>query len=112
MKNVLFVLTSHDALGNTGLKTGFWIEEFAAPYYHLVDHGLDVVLCSSNGGQAPIDPTSNEPEAQTPATIRFNADADLQHAVSNTLSLASIDPGGCCAGQCRYGCSVLCRFAI
>jgi len=92
MKKVLFVLTSHEALGNTGQKTGFWIEEFASPYYHLVDSGVNVALCTPVGGKAPSDPKSNEPSAQTPATIRFNDDVPLQERVSNTLSLASINP--------------------
>ena len=87
---VLFVLTSHDQLGNTGEKTGFWIEEFAAPYYYLVDKGVDVILASPKGGQPPIDPTSDKPENQTEATIRFKADAELQEKLSKTQVLAEV----------------------
>jgi hypothetical protein len=71
---VLFVLTSHDQLGNTGEKTGFWIEEFATPYYTLTDQGIDVTIASPQGGQPPIDPKSNQPEFSTPSTKRFNGD--------------------------------------
>lgn len=91
MKNVLFVLTSHSDLGNTGIKTGFWIEEFASPYYHLIDNGIQVTLSSPIGGQPPIDPKSNEPDFQTPATIRFNKDVSLQKALSNTLALDKVN---------------------
>ena len=87
---ILFVLTSHDQLGNTGEKTGFWIEEFAAPYYYLVDKGVDVILASPKGGQPPIDPTSDKPENQTEATIRFKADAELQEKLSKTHVLAEV----------------------
>ena len=87
---ILFVLTSHDQLGNTGEKTGFWIEEFAAPYYYLVDKGVDVILASPKGGQPPIDPTSDKPENQTEATIRFKADAELQEKLSKTQVLAEV----------------------
>ena len=78
MKKVLFVLTSHDELGNTGEKTGFWIEEFAAPYYTLKDEGIDITLVSPKGGQPPIDPKSEDEDAQTPATKRFNSDKETQ----------------------------------
>lgn len=91
MKNVLFVLTSHSDLGNTGIKTGFWIEEFASPYYHLIDNGIQVTLSSPIGGQPPIDPKSNEPDFQTPATIRFNKDVSLQKTLSNTLALDKVN---------------------
>ena len=87
---ILFVLTSHDELGNTGDKTGFWIEEFAAPYYYLVDKGVEVTLASPKGGQPPIDPTSDKPENQTEATKRFKADSELQEKLSKTHVLAEI----------------------
>lgn len=88
--NVLFVLTSHDKLGNTGEKTGFWIEEFASPYYFLTDKGVEVTLASPAGGQPPIDPTSDKPENQTEATIRFKADEALQEKLSKTHKLAEV----------------------
>ena len=88
--NVLFVLTSHDKLGNTGKKTGFWIEEFASPYYYLADKGVEVTLASPAGGQPPIDPSSDKPENQTEATIRFKADKALQEKLSKTLPLADV----------------------
>src|SRR5438270_6141186 len=88
MKNVLFVLTSHDQLGNTGEKTGFWIEEFAAPYYILTDAGLVVTLSSPKGGQPPIDPKSDAPENQTVATKRFKEDEALREKLSLTLKLS------------------------
>ena len=70
MAKVLMVLTSHDRLGDTGQPTGFWLEEFAAPYYVLKDAGADITLASPKGGQPPIDPKSDDPKAQTPATGR------------------------------------------
>ena len=73
---ILMVLTSHDQLGNTGRKTGFWLEEFAAPYYVFRDAGVDLTLASPKGGQPPIDPMSDLPENQTPAMARFKQDAD------------------------------------
>jgi|SRR5690606_10428075 len=88
--NVLFVLTSHDELGNTGKKTGFWIEEFASPYYYLTDKGVEVTLASPAGGQPPIDPTSDKPENQTEATIRFKGDEALQEKLSRTIPLADV----------------------
>ena len=88
---VLIVLTSHSELGNTGKKTGFWIEEFAAPYYVLADAGAEITLASPKGGQPPIDPKSDEPDAQTDATKRFKADADLKEKLSKTVKLAEID---------------------
>lgn len=94
MKNILFVLTSHDQLGDTGKKTGFWIEEFAAPYYLLKDKGVAITLASPKGGQPPIDPSSEEPDAQTPATIRFNGDEETQEVLANTKVLSSVDPAG------------------
>ena len=88
--NVLFVLTSHDKLGNTGKKTGFWIEEFASPYYYLADKGVEVTLASPAGGQPPIDPSSDKPQNQTEATIRFKADKALQEKLSRTVPLADV----------------------
>ncbi|MCQ4035119.1 type 1 glutamine amidotransferase domain-containing protein [Kaistella montana] len=88
--NVLFVLTSHDKLGNTGEKTGFWIEEFASPYYYLADKGVEVTLASPAGGQPPIDPSSDKPENQTEATIRFKGDQALQDKLSKTHKLAEV----------------------
>lgn len=87
---VLIVLTSHSDLGNTGLKTGFWIEEFAAPYYTLKDAGAEIVLASPKGGQPPIDPKSAEPENQTEATKRYDKDLDLQQLLSHTKKLTEI----------------------
>lgn len=87
---VLFVLTSHDQLGNTGKKTGFWIEEFASPYYYLVDKGVEVTLASPKGGQPPIDPSSDTPENQTDSTTRFKADTALQEKLSKTHVLSEV----------------------
>jgi len=86
---VLIVLTSHDQLGNTGQKTGFWLEELAAPYYVFKDAGVDLVLASPLGGQPPLDPKSNEPDFQTDATHRFEADLEANAALSNTIALNS-----------------------
>lgn len=86
--NVLFVLTSHDQLGNTGHKTGFWIEEFATPYYTLTDAGVIVTLASPKGGQPPIDPKSDAPENQTESTKRFKEDEALKEKLSLTLKLS------------------------
>jgi putative intracellular protease/amidase len=91
MKKVLFVLTSHDALGSTGEKTGFWIEEFAAPYYELIDQGIEVTIASPLGGQPPIDPKSADPSAATEDTKRFDADAGLQEKLANTVKLVDIN---------------------
>ncbi len=88
--NVLMVLTSHDQLGNTGAKTGFWLEEFAAPYYVFKDAGANVVLASPAGGQPPLDPKSDAPDAQTNATRRFKADAEAQRHLANTVKLDSV----------------------
>jgi putative intracellular protease/amidase len=85
---ILMVLTSHDQLGNTGRKTGFWLEEFAAPYYVFRDAGVDLTLASPNGGQPPIDPKSDLPENQTPAMTRFKKDQAAQRTLSNTVKLA------------------------
>ncbi|MTI20101.1 type 1 glutamine amidotransferase domain-containing protein [Fulvivirga sp. RKSG066] len=90
----LFVLTSHDKLGDTGNKTGFWIEEFAAPYYYLADKGADITLASPKGGQPPIDPTSDSPENQTEATKRFKDDKALQEKLSKTTKLSEVDAEG------------------
>jgi putative intracellular protease/amidase len=84
------VLTSHDQLGNTGQKTGFWLEEFAAPYYRFKDAGANITLASPKGGQPPLDPKSDEPDMQTPATQRFRKDSEAQQALANTLPLASV----------------------
>jgi putative intracellular protease/amidase len=91
MKKILFVLTSHDQLGDTGKKTGFWVEEFAAPYYRLKDKGMDITLASPKGGQPPIDPKSEEPDSQTPATTRFYEDKATQEVLANTQKLSSVD---------------------
>lgn len=88
--NVLFVLTSHDQLGDTGHKTGFWVEEFAAPYYKLADAGANITLASPKGGQPPIDPKSEAPDAQTEATKRYYQDAALQEKMSNTKKLGDV----------------------
>lgn len=88
--NVLFVLTSHSELGNTGKKTGFWVEEFAAPYYVMIDKGVNVTIASPMGGQPPIDPKSEAPDAQTEATKRFYADAALQEKLSQTKKLSDV----------------------
>lgn len=87
---ILMVLTSHSELGNTGKKTGFWIEEFAAPYYTFKEAGAVIITASPKGGQPPIDPTSDKPENQTPATIRFKADKDLQQLLANTKKLSEV----------------------
>ncbi|MDR0263133.1 MAG: type 1 glutamine amidotransferase domain-containing protein [Sphingobacterium sp.] len=88
---VLVVLTSHDQLGDTGEKTGFWIEEFAAPYYVLQDSGIDVTIASPKGGQPPIDPKSALPDFQTEATKRFDADKELQTKLANSIPLDQIN---------------------
>jgi putative intracellular protease/amidase len=90
MSKVLMVLTSHDRLGDTGKKTGFWLEEFANPYYILKDAGLDVTLASPKGGQPPLDPKSDDPDSQTEATRRFKADQQAQKALANTMKLADV----------------------
>jgi putative intracellular protease/amidase len=87
---ILMVLTSHSELGNTGKKTGFWIEEFAAPYYTFKEAGAVITIASPKGGQPPIDPTSDKPENQTPATIRFKADKDLQQQLANSKKISSV----------------------
>ena len=109
---ILMVLTSHDQLGDTGKKTGFWLEEFAAPYYVFKDAGADITLATPKGGQPPLDPKSDAPDAQTDATRRFKADAESQRALASTVPLSGIRveeydagfyPGGhgpLDAGQC------------
>lgn len=92
--NILMVLTSHDQLGNTGKKTGFWLEEFAAPYYAFKDAGADVTLASPKGGQPPLDPKSDAPDAQTEATRRFKADPAAQAALADTRPLADVSADG------------------
>ncbi|MEO8408623.1 MAG: type 1 glutamine amidotransferase domain-containing protein, partial [Oxalobacteraceae bacterium] len=85
---LLMVLTSHDQLGDTGRKTGFWLEEFAAPYYIFKDAGADVTLASPKGGQPPLDPKSDQAEFQTDATRRFKQDAAAQAALAGTVELS------------------------
>ncbi|WP_414448647.1 type 1 glutamine amidotransferase domain-containing protein [Burkholderia sp. 22PA0099] len=87
---VLMVLTSHDELGNTGKKTGFWLEELAAPYYAFKDAGAEIVLASPKGGQPPLDPKSNEPAFQTELTHRFEADATANAQLAATVRLSSV----------------------
>jgi putative intracellular protease/amidase len=87
---ILMVLTSHDQLGNTGKKTGFWLEEFAAPYYVFKDAGMEITLASPQGGQPPLDPKSEEPDFQTAATQRFNQDRVAQTALANTFRLSDV----------------------
>ncbi|WP_263263283.1 type 1 glutamine amidotransferase domain-containing protein [Pseudomonas sp. RIT-PI-S] len=89
---ILMVLTSHDQLGDTGKKTGFWLEEFAAPYYAFTDAKAEVTLASPKGGQPPLDPKSDAEDSQTEATWRFRGDAQAQKALANTLPLGEIDP--------------------
>jgi putative intracellular protease/amidase len=87
---ILMVLTSHDQLGNTGRKTGFWLEEFAAPYFVFRDARVDLTLASPNGGQPPIDPKSDEPDGQTPAMTRFKKDESAKKALAHTVKLADM----------------------
>ena len=89
---IVIVLTSHDQLGDTGHKTGFWLEEFAAPYYVFKDAGVDITLASPLGGQPPLDPKSDEPDAQTAATERFRNDRQAQDALANTVKLSNVNP--------------------
>jgi putative intracellular protease/amidase len=91
MKKVLFVVTSNDKLGNTGEKTGFWSEEFAAPYYELLDQGVEITIASPLGGQPPIDPKSADPASATEDTKRFDADKVLQEKLKNTLKLSTVN---------------------
>ncbi|MGW4202876.1 type 1 glutamine amidotransferase domain-containing protein [Streptomyces sp. NPDC004726] len=87
---VLIVLTSHDQLGTTGRKTGFWMEELAAPYFRFKDSGVDVALASPKGGRPPLDPKSNEPDSQTDQTRRFEADPEAMAALANTARLDTV----------------------
>ena len=87
---ILMVLTSHDQLGDTGKKTGFWLEEFAGPYYVFKDAGAEITLVSPKGGQPPLDPKSDEPAAQTEATKRFRADAAATASLASTHKLATV----------------------
>lgn len=90
--NILMVLTSHDKLGDTGAKTGFWLEEFAAPYYALSEAGHSITLASPKGGQPPLDPKSDSRDFETDATKRFRTDPDTQARLANTTKLEDIDP--------------------
>ena len=92
--NILMVLTSHDQLGDTGKKTGFWLEEFASPYYAFKDAGASVTLVSPQGGQPPLDPKSDEPDSQTDATRRFKADTQAQQALAQTRRLSEVSGDG------------------
>jgi len=87
---ILMILTSHDQLGDTGRKTGFWLEELAAPYYVFKDAGAEIVLASPKGGQPPLDPKSNEADSQTEDTRRFQADAQAKAQLANTVRLDSV----------------------
>jgi putative intracellular protease/amidase len=91
---ILMVLTSHDKLGDTGKKTGFWLEEFAAPYYAFKDAGAAVTLASPKGGQPPLDPTSDADDAQTEATKRFKGDNAAQSDLANTAVLSTVSASG------------------
>lgn len=88
---ILMILTSHDTLGDTGKKTGFWLEELAAPYYAFKDAGAEITLASPAGGQPPLDPVSNNPDFQTSETRRFEADAEAGHALAHTLTLSEVN---------------------
>src|SRR5210317_1165163 len=88
---ILMILTSHDQLGNTGEKTGFWLEEFAAPYYVFLDAGADITLASPKGGQPPVDPKSELPDFQTPATHRFDNDETARAKMAATMKLSDIN---------------------
>lgn len=90
-KNVLIVLTSHEDLGNTGNKTGFWLEEFAGPYYLLTDNDIEVTLASPKGGRPPMDPTSASENYQTESTKRFETDSTAQELLSNTIILETVN---------------------
>ena len=93
-KKILMVLTSHDTLGDTGKKTGFWLEEFAAPYYVFKDAGADVTLASPKGGQPPLDPKSDDADAQTDDTRRFKRDDAAQRALASTVKLSDVKADG------------------
>ena len=87
---ILMVMTSHDKLGNTGRKTGFWLEEFAAPYFRFIDAGVTVTVISPKGGQPPLDPVSDTPEGQTEYTIRFKGDKAAQAVLAHTVLLSTV----------------------
>ena len=87
---VLMVITSHDQLGNTGRKTGFWLEELAAPYFVFKDAGAEITLASPKGGRPPLDPKSNEPEFRTDLTVRFEKDVDAEAQLDKTVRLDSV----------------------
>ncbi|MEO3807441.1 type 1 glutamine amidotransferase domain-containing protein [Sphaerisporangium sp. B11E5] len=89
---VLIVLTSHDRLGDTGRKTGFWLEELAAPYYHFKEAGWEITLASPAGGRAPLDPKSNEERFRTGQTRRFEADPEAEARLDSTVRLDSVSP--------------------
>ena len=91
MKKILFVLTSNDKLGETGNKTGFWVEEFSSPYYLFKDAGFNIELASPKGGQPPIDPNSEAEDAQTESTKRFYNDKETQEVLANTQQLSSVN---------------------
>jgi putative intracellular protease/amidase len=91
---ILMILTSHDRLGQSGDRTGFWLEEFAAPYYAFLDAGAEITLASPRGGEPPLDPKSDAPDAQTDATRRFRADASAGQALAHTLKLATLSADG------------------
>ena len=92
MKKVLFVLPSHDKLGDTGQKTGYWLEEFASPYYEFIDNEYDVTIASPKGGKAPVDPKSLQPENQTEYTKRLQDDQEAKEKLENTLILSEVSP--------------------
>jgi putative intracellular protease/amidase len=87
---ILMVMTSHDQLGNTGRKTGFWLEEFAAPYYMFLDAGVTVTVASPKGGEPPLDPKSDTPEGQTELTARFKKDLAAQAVLASTVKLVDV----------------------
>lgn len=89
---ILMVLTSNGRLGNTGHRTGLWLEELATPYYVFKDSGMEVSLASPNGGRPPVDPKSEEPDAQTEATRRFVDDAEAQAQFADTERLEAVAP--------------------
>lgn len=91
---ILMVLTSHDELGDTGRKTGFWLEELAAPYFTFKDAGAEIVLASPKGGQPPLDPKSSEPDFQTEATHRFEDDPEAKAALAKTVRLETLSHEG------------------
>jgi len=90
MPRILMVVTSHDRLGDTGRRTGLWLEEFAAPYYVLRDAGAEITVASPKGGEAPVDPKSDEPGSETPAMKRFRGDPEAQRALANTVKLSTL----------------------